>query len=184
MPERRLVDKAKEFATQAHAGQFRKTSITGQERPYIYHPGKVVDFLAASAYNNEDLLAAAWLHDVIEDCGITHAHLEREFNLEVANLVRDVSHPVSIGNRKERWLIYLAFYKSGSKEAQILKLADRVCNLQEYLDFWNESSDSEKRFIKNIYLKESYELAWALYDAQNDFAIQLFDLIKILKGFE
>ena len=59
-----MIDKAIEFATRAHRGQFRK----GTRRPYIVHPIEVGD-IVCSMTTDEEVISAAYLHDTIEDCG-------------------------------------------------------------------------------------------------------------------
>lgn len=83
--------KAKEFATRAHTGQLRKYTGT----PYIEHPEAVVE-LVRSVEHTEEMLAAAWLHDVVEDCGVTFGELCDYFGWGTYDLVyhlTDVSHP-------------------------------------------------------------------------------------------
>lgn len=58
-----MIDKAIEFATRAHRGQFRK----GTRRPYIVHPIEVGD-IVCSMTTDEEVISAAYLHDTIEDC--------------------------------------------------------------------------------------------------------------------
>ena len=67
-----MIDEAIEFATKAHAGQFRK----GTKRPYIVHPVEVADIVATMT-QDEEIICAAVLHDTIEDCkGITEELLK------------------------------------------------------------------------------------------------------------
>ena len=75
------VNKAFEFASEAHSGQFRTSGD-----PYVSHPIAVASILS-SYHMDEDSLSAAMLHDVIEDCGIPKSVIEKEFNKNVANLV-------------------------------------------------------------------------------------------------
>ena len=79
------VNKAFEFASEAHSGQFRTSGD-----PYVSHPVAVASILS-SYHMDEDSLSAAMLHDVIEDCGIPKSVIEKEFNKNVANLVDGVS---------------------------------------------------------------------------------------------
>ena len=58
-----MINKAIEFATRAHAGQFRK----GTSRPYIVHPIEVGDIVSTMT-KDEEIISAAVLHDTIEDC--------------------------------------------------------------------------------------------------------------------
>ena len=79
------VNKAFEFANEAHMGQFR----AGGD-PYVSHPIAVASILS-SYHMDEDSLSAAMLHDVIEDCGVPKGVIEKEFNKDVADLVDGVS---------------------------------------------------------------------------------------------
>ncbi|MDD6515136.1 MAG: HD domain-containing protein, partial [bacterium] len=58
-----MVDRAIEFATKVHDGQFRK----GTKRPYIVHPIEVGD-IVSSMTHDEEVISAAILHDTVEDC--------------------------------------------------------------------------------------------------------------------
>ena len=79
------VNKAFEFASEAHSGQFRTSGD-----PYVSHPIAVANILS-TFHMDEDSLSAAMLHDVIEDCGVPKSVIEQEFNKTVANLVDGVS---------------------------------------------------------------------------------------------
>lgn len=70
------------FAVNAHTGQFRK----GTSIPYITHPVEAMG-VAATLTNDEDILCAAVLHDVIEDAGVTAEELRARFGDRVAELV-------------------------------------------------------------------------------------------------
>ena len=77
-----MVQKAIDFATKVHEGQYRK----GTDRPYIVHPmevGKIVSTMT----QDEEIISAAILHDTIEDTGVTYEDLKQEFGTRVADLV-------------------------------------------------------------------------------------------------
>lgn len=170
MNESFLIDRAMRFATAAHGGQTRK--FGEPPRPYIYHPGRVFAYLLPRCSRNASLLAAAWLHDVTEDCGVTPGELEATFNADVARLVSEVSHPATpIGlPRRERWPIYLEHYASASPDGRRLKLADRLCNLREYIDFWSEVPAEERAFIRGVYRDETLGIAGRLSEADPETA--------------
>ena len=94
-----MIDKAIEFATKVHEGQFRK----GTSRPYIVHPIEVSDIVATMT-EDEEIISAAVLHDTIEDCeSVTAEVLEREFGPRVAGMVWRVRISLRPGKReKER----------------------------------------------------------------------------------
>ena len=78
-----MINKAIEFATRAHAGQFRK----GTRRPYIVHPIEVGDIVSTMT-KDEEIISAAVLHDTIEDCaGVSRELLAEEFSERVAGIV-------------------------------------------------------------------------------------------------
>lgn len=80
-----LLRRAHDYATAKHEGQFRKTG-----EPYIKHPVEVVDILAGLEMDTPSL-CAGFLHDVVEDCGISREELAGEFTDEIANLVDGVT---------------------------------------------------------------------------------------------
>jgi (p)ppGpp synthase/HD superfamily hydrolase len=154
----RNLEDAEAFATTAHAGQWRKHAKDA--RPYIYHPQRVVLHLAGKPYATEELIAAAWLHDVVEDCGVSIEELSRKFGPLVAGFVFEVSHPATPPGlpRRERWPIYLQHYAGASLDGKRLKLADRACNLAEYADFWSDVDTKERTFIRGVYQAETNDL--------------------------
>ena len=78
-----LVEKAKNIAYKAHDGQFRWDGVT----PYITHP-EIVASNNFSPVDNDIYVATAWLHDVVEDCGIDPIDLAmQEIPLDVINAV-------------------------------------------------------------------------------------------------
>ncbi len=109
--------KAKSFAEKYHASQFRKDGIT----PYITHPATVVGLLKRMGINDENILAAAWLHDVIEDCGVSIEKLNKEFNPEVSRIVSQLTRDCS----REK---YLERIKNADYSVKIIKIADVVHN--------------------------------------------------------
>jgi (p)ppGpp synthase/HD superfamily hydrolase len=113
------------FATKAHAGQTRKYT----SEAYIVHPIAVAEIVRTVAHD-EAMIAAALLHDVVEDCGVLLVDIEREFGGEVADLVgwlTDVSRP-SDGNRKARKAIDREHIAAAPARAQTIKVADLIDN--------------------------------------------------------
>ena len=80
-----LVEQAYVYADQCHQGQTRKSG-----EPYIAHPLEAAAFLADLKLDGHTI-SGALLHDVIEDCGVTFADLERRFGHEVAKMVDGVT---------------------------------------------------------------------------------------------
>ena len=122
-----LETRARVFATAAHAavGQLRKYTF----EPYIVHPAEVAG-IVAEAGGTPEMIAAAWLHDTVEDTGVTSELIRAEFGDEVATLVgwlTDVSRP-DHGNRAARKAVDRAHTAAAPAEAQTIKLADLICN--------------------------------------------------------
>jgi len=87
-----MIDRAAiaaSFAEAAHRGQVRKFS----GGPYIRHPGRVADILRVAGYDDADMISAAYLHDVIEDTGVTYPVLECVFGDDIATLVAELTKP-------------------------------------------------------------------------------------------
>jgi (p)ppGpp synthase/HD superfamily hydrolase len=120
-----LVQRAKDYAAEAHEGQERK--YTGV--PYIIHPIEVMG-IVMSVEHDDAMLAAALLHDVVEDTDVTIEEVEAEFGTDVAGLVSDltdVSNPED-GNRKLRKALDREHSAKSSARAQTIKLADLISN--------------------------------------------------------
>lgn len=132
-----LVRKAQIFATASHAAAGCVRKYTGE--PYIVHPAAVVSIVTAYVPAEhprwEEIMAAAWLHDVVEDTAVTIDLIRAEFGETVADLVAALTDdPKSAGNRafrKERARQRLA---GASREAQTIKLADILDNTQTIVE--------------------------------------------------
>jgi (p)ppGpp synthase/HD superfamily hydrolase len=128
-----LEDRAKAFAATAHAAIDQRRKYTGE--PYIEHPAAVVE-LVRSVPHDEEMLAAAWLHDTVEDTGITIDFIRERFGETVAHLVgelTDVSRPED-GNRAARKAKDLAHSATTSPEAKTIKLADLIDNSRSIVE--------------------------------------------------
>lgn len=114
-----------DIARRAHAGQVRK--YTGE--PYIVHPFAVAGLVAAVS-TDDDVIAAAILHDVVEDSPVRIELINGVLGSRIAEIVADltdVSKP-SDGNRATRKLIDLEHTAAASIEAKTIKLADLIDN--------------------------------------------------------
>jgi guanosine-3',5'-bis(diphosphate) 3'-pyrophosphohydrolase len=127
-PDADLVAAAYRFAARWHGGQLRPTGA-----PYTEHLLEALEVLAeGAAVTRPDVLAAAVLHDVIEDTGCTRADIDAEFGGYVADLVGWVTIPrpgpgVTPAVAKEAYLRGLA---AAPGDALLVKLADRASNVQ------------------------------------------------------
>ena len=87
-----LVTKAFNFMMEKHAGQFRKSG-----EPYSNHLIAVACILA-DLHAGPTTIAAGLLHDTIEDCAVCFQDIEREFSLEIAQLVEAVTKVTQLSN--------------------------------------------------------------------------------------
>ena len=131
-----LLDKAIVFAVKAHAGAERK----GKGFPYVVHPLEAVS-IAATMTNDQELLAAAALHDVVEDTEVTLRDIEREFGRRIAMLVEAESDIEFKGkSRAESWRLRkeeaIARLSSAENDVKIVALADKLSNIRAiYRDY-------------------------------------------------
>ena len=120
-----MLNEVLKFATKAHGSQKRK--YTGE--PYIVHPIAVSEIVKTVPHTDE-MVAAALLHDVVEDTPVTIQEIETKFGSKVAELVgwlTDTSRPED-GNRKTRKSIDRLHSADAPAEAQTIKLADLIHN--------------------------------------------------------
>jgi len=125
-----IVTNAAIFAYTAHEGQKRK--YTG--RPYIEHPMRVAGKLTLWACKfpvSKEMIAAAWLHDVVEDTSATNADIAQMFGGYIASLVHQLTSPKSdepraVRKRKQREALAAA-----ALEVRLIKLVDRTDNLED-----------------------------------------------------
>ncbi len=121
-----MINKAKAFATKAHEGQLRK----GTEKPYIVHPIEVAEIVATMT-EDEEVIAAAYLHDTIEDCeGITSEILQEEFGEKVADIVTQESEDKS-KSWAERKGATIDSLKTAPMEVKIIALGDKLSNMRD-----------------------------------------------------
>lgn len=122
-----LLKSALDWAAVWHEGQHRK--YPGVLVPYTSHVAGVVAILSRHGFD-EEVVAAGALHDVLEDCGVSHTELADRFGARVAELVRSVSEPDKSLPWEERKRLYLERFSGEPWEAQAISLADKVDNLE------------------------------------------------------
>lgn len=172
-----LVERAFAYAKAAHeaVGQVRKYS--GEQ--YIVHPIEVAEMVRQVSHT-EAMLAAALLHDTVEDTEVRIEDIEREFGNEVAELVgwlTDVSVKED-GNRATRKAIDLEHASRASAAAKTIKLADLISNSQSILAH-------DAKFAR-VYLAEKAALLEVLKDGDSTLWTQanllLQDGLRTLKS--
>lgn len=151
-----VVHKAQVYAMAAHAAVQQKRKYTGE--PYIVHPAEVASIVASVPGSTPDMVAAAWLHDVIEDTGCTFTDVHMAFGIDIATLVgwlTDVSKPED-GNRAKRKAMDREHTAQAPAEAQTIKLADLISNSRSIMAHDPEFAKTylaEKRMLLEVMTK-------------------------------
>jgi (p)ppGpp synthase/HD superfamily hydrolase len=151
-----IIEKARVFATAAHAAAAQLRKYTNE--PYIVHPAEVASIVDNVEGATAEMVAAAWLHDVVEDTGVTIETIRAEFGEKVAELVgwlTDVSRP-DHGNRAARKAVDRAHTALASAEAQTIKLADLISNctsIVEHDENFAKTYLEEKRLLLEVLTK-------------------------------
>ena len=123
-----LILKALEFAALKHRDQRRKDA---ESSPYINHPIALASVLVREGgVSDSTVLAAALLHDTLEDTRTTAEELRALFGEVIATIVEEVTDDKSLpkAERKRRQIEHAATL---SRKAKLVKLADKICNVRD-----------------------------------------------------
>lgn len=141
---KKIVAEAYNLAEMAHRGQQRKNDgVT----PYITHPAAVAIMLASYGADDETI-AAGYLHDVVEDTNVTLEEIREKFGEKIAFLVDGVTKPKEDSAKKT--FLKIADYAAKDKRVLLIKLADRIHNIETKLDsaeWQNKYYNSTKEFL-------------------------------------
>lgn len=152
-----LLDRAIVFAVHAH----HNTERRGKGFPYIVHPMEAVE-IVASITPDQELLAAAALHDTIEDTEVTVEDIRREFGDRVAELVHAESDQFTDGiseedswhDRKQAAIDRLA---AASREAKIVAMGDKLSNMRA---IWRDYQVQGDELWKIFHVKDKASHEW------------------------
>lgn len=165
-----IIDKAKHFAFKHHQGQDRKYN----GMPYISHPERVARKISTHPFAGDNLIAAAWLHDTIEDCEYVSADtIEQEFGEHIARIVIELTNTskcLTHLSRSERKELDRCRLEYASQSAKLIKLADRIDNL-------HDMRLAPEKFAK-LYRKESLLLLGVLRGVYKPFEDELQSLVE------
>ena len=152
-----FLDRAIVFAVKAHANSERR----GKGFPYVIHPLEAMS-IVASMTPDQELLAAAALHDTVEDTGVTVDDLRREFGDRVAALVEaesdvfveGLSDEASWHDRKKAAIDRLA---AAPYEAKMVAMGDKLSNMRA---IWRDYKEKGDELWKIFHAKDKSDHEW------------------------
>ena len=137
-----LLLRALAFAAHKHRDQRRKDAGAS---PYINHPIALADVLVNEAgVTDVGVLCAALLHDTVEDTDTTHDELVGAFGERIAGIVAEVTDDQTLP-KAERKRLQVAHAPGLSRQAKLVKLADKICNLRDVAERPPASWDLARR---------------------------------------
>jgi guanosine-3',5'-bis(diphosphate) 3'-pyrophosphohydrolase len=137
-----LLLKALAFAAHKHRDQRRKDA---EASPYINHPIALAEVLAGEGgVTDIEVLAAALLHDTIEDTATTAGELRENFGERIAAMVAEVTDDTELP-KAERKRLQIEHAAGISHGAKLVKLADKICNLRDVAERPPAKWDLERR---------------------------------------
>lgn len=165
-----MILRAAALAREAHEGQLRKYT----KRPYIEHPARVAGKVAILPGATDSMVAAAFLHDVLEDTEIDHGRIVAVVGPIVADLVTWLTNPSKDmrAPRQERKSIDREHLAMAPQEVKVIKLIDRIDNLLEM--------GEPPAGFKILYAEESIQLATVIGNAHPALADDLVNIARNL----
>ena len=164
------IERAADFAKTAHESIDQRRKYTNE--PYIVHPAKVAE-IVSNVTDDENMICAAWLHDVVEDTPVTLADVRDKFGDDVAHLVdglTNVSKPED-GNRETRIAIDRNHTAGTDSRTKTIKLADLIANLDGIVD-------QNARFARK-YIAEKELLLAVLRDGHAKLVERVGEIIQL-----
>ncbi|MBR5907613.1 MAG: bifunctional (p)ppGpp synthetase/guanosine-3',5'-bis(diphosphate) 3'-pyrophosphohydrolase [Bacteroidales bacterium] len=174
----KLLDRAILFAVKAHSGTERR----GKGFPYIVHPMEAMEIVATMT-SDQELLAAAVLHDTVEDTSVTIEEIKREFGERIATIVENESDKI-IENKSEeeswheRKRAAIERLAKAPHDAKIVALGDKLSNMRA---IWRDYKVKGDELWKIFHVTEKKEHEWhyrgladSLRELQDTFAFKEF----------
>jgi (p)ppGpp synthase/HD superfamily hydrolase len=149
-----LKERAKAFATVAHIGQKRKYS----DADYIVHPIRVAEHVQ-SLGSSDEMIAAAYLHDTIEDCGIKKEEINEMFGEKVANLVDELTDK-HMDERDEKGVKLLRKVRRAKEDARLAKISDeaKIIKICDVIDNLSDMGGQKAWGFRKKFAAEKLEL--------------------------
>lgn len=124
-----MIKRALDFVNEKHKNQIRK----GSSMPYVFHLTDTASYIAQLGCDDE-MVAAALLHDSVEDVGVTYKEIEILFGVRVSNLVKALSESDKTKPWKERKVETINELKSiNSYDIKLISCADKLSNIKSIL---------------------------------------------------
>jgi (p)ppGpp synthase/HD superfamily hydrolase len=127
-----LIEEAERLAYEAHEGQVRKTDGT----PYVLHPLAVSGIVKDAGFSAL-VVAAAMVHDVLEDTQVSEEELRRRLGEKVAAIVRAVTEDKTLP-WKERKIGYIEQVAASAEDVWAVSIADKIHNARSLLTYHRE----------------------------------------------
>ncbi len=178
-----VKEKAKLFAIKAHIGQIRKSE---PDKPMIMHPISVGNLLESFGYD-DNVVAAGYLHDVVEDTKYTIEDIEKEFGSDIASLVVGASEPDKSLSWEERKRHTIYETKNLPLRNKLVICADKINNLEDlFLKFekngkrdfsaFKRGEESQKWYYTSVYesLVENEDISLPIFIRLKDALEKVF----------
>jgi GTP diphosphokinase / guanosine-3',5'-bis(diphosphate) 3'-diphosphatase len=186
--DRTYLDKALLAAQSYYDGVSRERGVSiGQPEPYINHVARVTGLLLDSGITDRHILASALLHDTVEDGHAELEDIELEFDTEVCDMVKILTHRV--GHTEAE---YVDQFKIKSKDnpkikkiksmSTLIKMADRIDNLTHpKLGREQAKIDETLKYYRGIFQQDVLEILGEDYEA---IRLYLYRQIELLVGVD
>ena len=153
-----IIEKAKQFAIEAHKGQVRKSE---KEKPMIIHPINTANILKEYGFDS-NVVAAGYLHDVVEDTKYTIEDIEKEFGEDIKSLVEGNTEPDKSLSWEERKKHTIEHVKNLDMRHKAVVCADKISNLEDLMTLFEKNGeynfsafkrgyDDQKWYHENVY---------------------------------
>ena len=173
-----IKEKAKLFAIKAHKGQIRKSD---KEKPMIIHPINVANILSEYGYD-DNVVAAAYLHDVIEDTKYTKEDLLKEFNEDIVSLVLGATEEDKSLSWEERKTITIDKVKDLDLRHKVVVCADKISNLDDMRIIFEVNGKRDFSAFKRGFDKQKWYYTEVynslIYNEDKDYV--MFSRLKLL----
>ncbi len=173
-----IKEKAKLFAINAHRGQRRKSD---KEKPMIIHPINVANILSGYGYD-DNVVAAAYLHDVIEDTKYTKEDLLKEFNEDIVSLVLGATEQDKSLSWEERKQETINNVKNLDLRHKAIVCADKISNLEDMRIIFEIKGEKDFSAFKRGFDKQKwyYTEVYKSLIYNEDENIPMFVRLKLL----